>query len=160
MSSTEAANNFAEKQHFAEEVGLFFERSGLTRMAGRILGWLLVCDPPHQTITDLANALQASKGSISGMTRFLIHLGLIERFSLPGERRDYFRVRPDAWYFAMESKLAEVSRVREMAERGLELLDDEDPANRQRLEEMRDIHAFFEREIPLMLVRWKQARPA
>ena len=60
----------------------------------------------------------------------------------------------------MESKLAEVSRVREMAERGLELLDDEAPANRQRLEEMRDIYAFFEREIPLMLVRWKQARPA
>ena len=57
MSPTDTADNFAEKQHFAEEVGLFFERSGMTRMAGRILGWLLVCDPPHQTLNDLAEAL-------------------------------------------------------------------------------------------------------
>ncbi|NLX09518.1 MAG: MarR family transcriptional regulator [Chloroflexi bacterium] len=160
MSPTDTADNFAEKQHFAEEVGLFFERSGMTRMAGRILGWLLVCDPPHQTLNDLAEALQASKGSISGMTRFLIHMGLIERFSLPGERRDYFRVRADAWYFAMESGLAEITRAREIAERGLQLLDDENPASQKRLEEMRDIYTFFEREIPLILARWKQDRSA
>ena len=53
-----------EKQ-FAEEVGIVFEQTGLPRMAGRILGWLLIAEPPHQSTEQLINALMASKGSIS-----------------------------------------------------------------------------------------------
>ncbi len=51
----------------------------VTRMAGRMLGWLLICDPPHQSMNAIADVLQASKGSISTMTRLLIQLDLIER---------------------------------------------------------------------------------
>ncbi|HEX7974611.1 MAG TPA: MarR family transcriptional regulator, partial [Anaerolineales bacterium] len=79
------------KQHFVEEVALVFEEIGIARMAGRILGWLLISNPPHQSADELAEALQASKGSISTMTRLLIQADLIERIGLPGERRDYFR---------------------------------------------------------------------
>ena len=67
-----------EEKHFVEEVGLFFEQSGMPRMAGRILGWLLISDPSHQTTSELAEVLLASKGSISTMTRLLIRIGLIE----------------------------------------------------------------------------------
>ncbi len=30
-------------------------------------------------------------------TRLLIQLGLIERIGLPGDRRDYFHIRPNIW---------------------------------------------------------------
>ena len=46
-----------DQQHFVEEVGLLFEHAGLPRMAGRILGWLLICDPPHQSPGELAEVL-------------------------------------------------------------------------------------------------------
>lgn len=48
-------------------------------MVGRALGWLLVCEPPEQSAAELAETLQASKGSISTATRVLLRLGFIER---------------------------------------------------------------------------------
>ena len=140
---------------FVEEIGLVFDRSGLTRMAGRILGWLLICDPPHQSMGEIAAVLRASKGSISSMTRFLIQVGLVERVSLSGERRDYFRIRSNAWVELMQAKMAEITHLRRLAEQGLELLDSDDPARRERLENMRDTYLFLEAEFPALLQRWQ-----
>lgn len=147
-----------EQKHFIEEVGLLFEMVGLPRMAGRVFGWLLISNPPHQSPSELAIVLQASKGSISTMTRLLVQIGLIERISLPGQRRDYFRIKLNAWSELTKQRMAQITAFRQLAERGLELLPDEDPNLRRRLEEMRDMHAFCERELPLMLDRWEQQR--
>jgi DNA-binding transcriptional regulator GbsR (MarR family) len=149
----------AEGKHFVEEVGIVFEQTGLPRMAGRILGWLLISDPPHQSTDELVEALMASKGSISTMTRLLIQTGLIERLSLPGVRHDYFRLRPDAWQHMIGRGLVdEIRMVRQLAEHGLKLLADKTPLTRQWLEEMRDVYTFLEREFPTLLERWEQER--
>jgi len=147
-----------EEKRFVEEVGIFFEQSGLPRMAGRILGWLLISDPPHQTTSELAEALIASKGSISTITRLLIRIGLIERTSLPGERHDYFRIKPGAWHQMVKDSLVQVTAARQLAEHGLELLGGKAHVNRLSLEEMRNMYAFFEREFPALLERWEQER--
>ncbi len=148
----------AEEKRFVEEVGIFFEQSGLPRMAGRILGWLLISDPSHQTTSELAEVLLASKGSISTMTRLLIRIGLIERTSLPGERHDYFRLKPSTWHQMFKDSLVQVTAARQLAEHGLELLEGKAHANRLSLEEMRNMYAFFERELPVLLERWEQER--
>jgi DNA-binding transcriptional regulator GbsR (MarR family) len=148
----------SKQQHFVEEVGLFFEQRGLPRMAGRILGWLLICDPPHQTAGELADALLASKGSISSMTRMLIRLGIIERTSLPGQRRDYFLIKPDAWNAVMKESLARVSEFRSLLERGMEMLEGKAPQIKRRLEGMRNLYVFWEREWLAVLERWEQER--
>jgi len=150
-----------EEKQFVEEVGIVFEQTGLPRMAGRILGWLLLSDPLHQSTDELAEALMASKGSISTMTRFLIRIGLIERISLPGQRRDYFRLRPDAWRYMIRHGLEdEIKMFRQLAEHGLELLGDATSMTRKWLEEMRDKYAFFELEFPALLERWEQEHNA
>ncbi|MFP4440338.1 MAG: GbsR/MarR family transcriptional regulator [Chloroflexaceae bacterium] len=148
----------SEQQQFIEAVGLSFEQAGLPRMAGRILGWLLICDPPHQSPGELAEVLQASKGSISSMTRLLEQIGLIERLSLPGERRDYFRIRSESWTALFKRRMELVSNFRQLADRGLELLSEHTPEQRRRLEEMRNMYAFFEYEVPRLLERWEQER--
>jgi len=145
-----------EKQRFVEEVGIFFEQSGMPRMAGRILGWLLISDSPHQMTGELTEALMASKGSISTMTRFLIRIRLIERISLPGQRRDYFRFKSGAWHRWLKEGLVQTTTARQLAERGLELLEGKSQLNRQGLEEMRDMYAFFEQEFPALVERWEQ----
>jgi len=92
-----------KEKYFVEEVGVFFKQNGLPRMAGRIFGWLLVSDMPHQSIDELAEALTVSKGSVSAMLRPLIQIGLIERLSRLGVRHDYFQIRTGAWcYFINE----------------------------------------------------------
>lgn len=146
------------EQHFVEEVGLFFAQWGLPRMAGRILGWLLICDPPHQSMNELAGALHASKGSISTMTRLLTQYGLIERVALPHQRRDYVQVRPGIWTDALHQRMLATAAFRQLAERGLTLLADPDASRGERLREMRDIYAFFERELPLLIERWQRER--
>ena len=149
----------AERQQFVEEVGIVFEQTGLPRMAGRIFGWLLIADPPHQSTDQLAEALLASKGSISTMTRLLIQISLIERLSLPGIRHSYFRLRPDALRHMMRHGVEdEVKMFRQLAERGLKLVADGTSLTRKWLEEMRDEYAFFERELPALLERWEQQR--
>lgn len=135
-----------------------FELVGLPRMSGRIFGWLLISDPPQQSTSDLAGVLQASKGSISTMTRLLIQIGLIERVSLPGERRDYFQIKPQAWSQITKQRIAQITAFRQLAEKGLSLLEDVPTASKERLQEMRDIHAFWERELPLLDDRWEQER--
>jgi len=146
-----------EAKHFVEEAGLLFELMGLPRMAGRIFGWLLISNPPHQSLGELAESLQASKGSVSTMTRLLIQISLIERISLPGKRRDYFRIKINAWSQLTEQRLAQITAFRQLAERGLKLFEEENPL-RLRLEEMRDIHAFWERELPVLNDRWEEER--
>ena len=147
-----------EVKRFVEEVGICFEEMSLPRMAGRIIGWLFISDPPHQSIDELAEALMASKGSISTMTRLLIQFNLIERFSLPGIRHDYFRIRPAGWYYLAKQRGDQIKVMRQLCERALELLEGEAQGNRKWLEEMRDMYAFFEREFPALVERWEQAR--
>jgi len=147
-----------EEKNFVEEVGLVFEQTGMPRMAGRILGWLLISDPPHQSMDEVAEALMASKGSISTMTRLLIRIGLIERLSLPGVRHDYFRIRTGAWHHLTKQSVEQITIVRQLAERGLKLMEGKSQLTRQWLEEMRDIYVFFEREYPALLERWEQER--
>ncbi len=146
-----------QEKQFAEEVGIVFEQTGMPRMAGRILGWLLIADPSHQSTEQITEALLASKGSISTMTRLLIQFGLIERLSLPGVRHDYFRLRSDAWQHMIGRGLTgEITMVRHLAERGLELLGDKTPTTRKWLEEMLDVYTFLEQEFPALLERWEK----
>lgn len=149
-----------EQMHFVEEVGLMFEMVGLPRMSGRIFGWLLISNPAQQSHTELAEILQASKGSISTMSRLLIQIGLIERVSLPGERRDYFQIKPHAWSQMTKQRIAQITAFRQLAEKGLTLLEDAPPNLQKRLQEMRDIHAFLERELPLLDERWELEQQA
>ena len=48
---------------FIDATGTWISSSyGMTRMTGRVLGWLLVCDPVEQTAAQLSAALDASAG--------------------------------------------------------------------------------------------------
>jgi DNA-binding transcriptional regulator GbsR (MarR family) len=88
-------NRLDELMSFADEVGLFYEHLGLPRAWGRVLGWLLVCDPDRQSADDLAAVLHASSGSAA--TRALTRMGYVERQTKPGDRRTYYRTRPGTW---------------------------------------------------------------
>ncbi|HJW84186.1 MAG TPA: MarR family transcriptional regulator, partial [Anaerolineae bacterium] len=143
-------------RQFVEQAGLLFEGLGVPRMAGRILGWLLICDPPYQSMGDLVEALQASKSSISTMLRLLAQSGLIERTSLPGHRRDQFVLHSSMWHNLFRARMAQHTAFRTLAERGLALIEDRNPEQRTRLAQMRDVHAFVEREYPALLGRWER----
>jgi DNA-binding transcriptional regulator GbsR (MarR family) len=154
----DGSSSQADKKHFVEDVGLAFEEEGLPRMAGRILGWLLVSEVPQVSLQELAEILHASKGSISTMSRLLMRMSVVERVSLPGERRDYIRLKPGSWSDWFAEETVKIGALRQLAEHGLELLESKSPVSRERLEEMRDLFAFLEQEYPILLERWEKKR--
>ena len=145
-----------ERSRYVEEFGLLFGQFGLPRMLGRVLGVLMISDPPERSAEELAQELGASRGSISQTTRSLIQMSLVQRWSRPGERRDYFRIKPGAWHEIMRREMESLGSFRNMAERGLDLLDSEDPHARRSLEEMRDFYTYWELEMPAVLERWEK----
>jgi len=147
-----------EEMQFVEEAGMAFEETGLPRMAGRIFGWLLIADPPHQSPDQLATALLASKGSISSITRLLIQTGLIERLSLPGVRHDYFRVSENACRKMVGHGIEdEIRMMHRLACHGLEVLGNEKRTLKW-LKEMKAWYGFLERELPALLKRWEKEK--
>jgi DNA-binding transcriptional regulator GbsR (MarR family) len=144
---------YYEEKHFIEDISLFFEQMGLPRMAGRILGVLLISDPPEQSLNDLSEVLQASKSSISTNTRLLTEMGLIERVAASVPRQAYFRFKAGGWVVFMRYRLRLLASLHQIAEQGLELLHDQDPVLRQRLQEAHDMFSLIEEELPALLER-------
>ena len=143
------------ERHFIEQVGLFYEGAGLPRMAGRILGVLLVCDPLQQGAKQLAEVLDASKASISTNTRLLVQVGLVDRVALRGERGAHYMIREGCWSSVLEFKLRATTAFLGIAEEGLDVLADASPERRARLEEVHDLYTFFEEELPALMARWR-----
>jgi DNA-binding transcriptional regulator GbsR (MarR family) len=144
---------------YVEEVALFFEQAGMPRIAGRILGYLLVCEPPYRSAAELAHELGVSRGSVSTMSRMLREAGLIEPAPLPGERATYLQVSDDGFERVFERQIQQVAAFSALADRGLELLSEEPAERSRRLRSMRAIYAFYEREMPALLERWREERP-
>jgi DNA-binding transcriptional regulator GbsR (MarR family) len=140
---------------FCEDMGILMEDTGLPRMGGRLLGHLLICEPPHQSAAEIGAALRASKGTVSTMTRMLINMGIVERVGVPQRRESYFRVRPGVWSGLLEVQSDKISMARALAARGISMLEAEGPPADGRLREMHDLYCFLERELPLLLERWK-----
>jgi DNA-binding transcriptional regulator GbsR (MarR family) len=147
------------ERSFIEEVGVLFENTGLPRMAGRMFGWLLIADPPFQSPSEIAEALMASKGSISTSVHLLTQLGMIERYVVPGERHDHFRLREDAGKRMVQRGLEEEIRMfHDLAERGLRLMHHESSPRRQWLMQIHDRYAFLETEFPALLERYEKEK--
>jgi len=143
---------------FVEEFALAYEAAGIPRTAGRILGWLMVCDPPEQTTSQLVEALGSSKASISTMTRLLVQMHLIERVPRRGSRQDYFRIRPGTWSERVKNGLAGLSLYKSLAEKGLRLLENAPPQRSERLQEMRDLYTFFAEELQGLFERYERKK--
>jgi DNA-binding transcriptional regulator GbsR (MarR family) len=145
--------HYYEQQHFIEDISLYFEQMGLPRMAGRVLGVLLICNPPAQSLTDLCEILQASKSSISTTARLLTEMGLIERAPSPVPRQVYFQFKPGGWVVFIRQRLKLWASLHDIAEEGLELLHDQDPELRSRFQEAHDMFSVIEEELPTLLER-------
>lgn len=144
---------YFEEKHFVEDISLYFEQMGLPRTAGRVLGVLLISDPPAQSLTDLCALLGASKSAVSTTTRLLIEMDLIERVPSPLPRQVYFQFRPGGWAVFIRQRLKLWASLHQIAEQGLDLLRDKDPALQRRLQEAHDMFSLLEEELPALLER-------
>ncbi|MFF5212183.1 GbsR/MarR family transcriptional regulator [Streptosporangium sp. NPDC000396] len=107
---------------WVERVATFVsEEWGLAPITGRILGWLMACDPPEQTAGEIAEAIGASRASLTSNMQLLTSIRLVRRFRKTGERNVYYRIEDDAWSKVIRQKLAAFTAFERLAEDGLKL---------------------------------------
>jgi DNA-binding transcriptional regulator GbsR (MarR family) len=145
---------------FVEQMGGYFESNGLTRLAGRLLGWLLVCRPERQSAEDLAAALDASSGGISTNVRTLIQFGYVERLALAGDRRTYYRLRPNAFAAGERQRVRSMADLTVMADAGLRAMRGSPAGSTRRLEEMRSLLSYMQQALVDALDRFGAAGDA
>src|SRR4029079_10563276 len=123
-------------------------------------GYLLICEPPEQTAAQIAEALRASRGAISGTARLLEGPGLIRRTTRRGDRREYFSAPAEALDSMLASAGSIYRQMREIAERGLAVTQGRSPESRARLQEFHDVMAFVEQEVPRVIGEFLRDRAA
>jgi DNA-binding transcriptional regulator GbsR (MarR family) len=138
-----------------EEVGLLYERLGQQRISGLVIGYLLICDPPHQSLAQLQMALGVSAGSVSTVVRKLEAYGFLERAAVPGSRRRHYRIAEGSWRRTAAARLHEIGNMRRIAERGISLIPSGSRRRGARLQEMKAFYAFLEREMSALFRRWE-----
>jgi DNA-binding transcriptional regulator GbsR (MarR family) len=120
---------------FIERSGLLWQRDGLPRIAGRIFALTLISPEPC-SLDDIAETLGVSKASVSNDARMLEKLGFIERVSLPGDRRDYYRINGQSLERSLEARVQRVRDFQELLDTGMRL-PIKNPEVRERLEDHR-----------------------
>ena len=135
MPEPEAEQLSPALREFVESMGVYFERYGLARIGGRILGLLMVADRPL-SLDDMAGMLQVSRASISTNMRLITASNLAEQVSLPGDRRDYYRFGPDTWERALTTEVEAIYWLRRIGERGLAAARASESTAREHLEDL------------------------
>lgn len=76
-------------EQFIEQMGFMTQEDGLPRIAGQVLGYLLVEGEPR-TLAEITDALRISKASASTNCRQLADKGILTRVATRGSRADSY----------------------------------------------------------------------
>ena len=145
---------------FADHMGRFYARRyAYPPMVGRLVGYLAVCDPPDQTIGELAEALLASRSAIAGAVKTLEVTDTIRRTRSAGERMD--RVRLDgSSQKAQGFDISEYRELGDLAREGLAVVAEAPLERRALLLELSAFADFLCEQLPVLEDDWIARRDA
>ena len=160
MSAILAAMPTDEQLTFADHVGRYFMREQhVPPVAGRLLGYLAVCEPAAQTINDLCEALLASRSAITNAVKALETMRQVRRTRTAGERMD--RVRIDlSTPQSMGLDVTEYEELRDLTREGLEVLRNTPAERRAVLLETAAFADFVIEQVVRMRQEWEARRRA
>jgi len=143
---------------YGDHTGRFYtQRYGMAPVVGRLIGYLAICDPREQSISELAESLLASRSAIANALVHLETFGLVRRSRAAGERMD--RVRIDLSVSnAMGFDMSEYQQQGALAGEGLDLLADAPPERRAILLEWAAFADFLVERLPVLEREWTERR--
>jgi DNA-binding MarR family transcriptional regulator len=138
----------------SDHVGRFYaERYGFPPVAGRLIGYLYVCEPAQQSINDIADFLLTSRSAINNAVKMLATQKLIHRSRPAGTRADLIGLNPLGWE-NMGFDRTEYLQMASLAREGLELLGNASPERRQALEVVVSLNEFLAERLPQLYEEW------
>jgi len=146
--------NNDDKLLFTEHVGRFYAKQyGFPPVVGRLLGYLLVCEPMEQSINDLASALLTSRSAIAGAVKMLEIYHAVNRSRPAGSRVDLISITSGGWE-RNGFETAEYEAQATLAQEGLEILKDASPERREALEGYQMLSEFLISYMSKMREEW------
>ena len=130
---------------FTDRMADFYAREyGFPPVAGRVLGYLLICQPPEQTVAGLSEAL-------------LARYHVVRRTRSAGQRMDHITLDPralDPTGFAGATYQEQATLARE----ALAMLEDGPSGRRSMIEEGAAFYDFLAERMPALLTEWHARR--
>jgi len=143
---------------FTDRMADFYAREyGFPPVAGRVLGYLLICQPPEQTVAGLSEALLASRSAITGAVALLARYHAVRRARSAGQRMDHITLDPaalDPTGFAGATYQEQATLARE----ALAMLEDGPSERRSMIEEGAAFYDFLAERMPALLTEWHARR--
>jgi DNA-binding IclR family transcriptional regulator len=82
----------------------------------------MICDPPQQSAGQIADAIGASRASLTTSLRLLAAAGFVRRDAQPGDRVTRYRVDDDAWETVLRRRVETLLTFRDIAAAGMDLV--------------------------------------
>lgn len=142
---------------FIDRLGSSAESDGLSPIAGRLFGTLLLATEPR-SLDELAESLGVSKASVSTDARRLLERNIVERVSRPGDRRDYYQLAPDFFAQVIRARVSRWRRLHDLVQGLRNASPTLSPVVRERLDSVHDIHTFVVERIEQALAEWEAAQ--
>lgn len=130
------------------------EQAGFPHGMARVYSALTLAEGEGLSTGELIEELGISKASVSNAMQFLVGTDLVERYRVRGSREAHYRILKGRWGDILARKFAATSYVRSVAEEAMAAVDSS--AARERLEEMRDVYAFFEKGFEHVMQRFNE----
>lgn len=147
-----------DQLQFADQIGQFYVAElDFPPVAGRMLGYLAVCDPAAQSINALAEALLVSRSAIVQAVTLLETRNLVRRSRSRGDRVDKITAVIDVSIFEDDLDASGYADQAVLLRQGSALLDAEDD-RRQSLEDVADFYEFIGTRLPQLKTEWRAQR--
>ena len=142
---------------FIEKFCMVAEQDGFPRIAGRIMGFLMINEGPY-TLDEMADDLQISKTSASTNARLLEQQGVIEKVVKSGDRRDFYRLADDHWERMFDIAMKRMQKFHDVLDKTIESLPTDQEYGRKRLSEAQRFHAFILNNFEHRIEEWRHER--
>lgn len=140
-----------------EETGMLFENLGTTRMAGRILGYLMVNESTRISFDDLVRGLKASKSSISTNLKVLQQMNYLRAVSLPYDRKTYYTLNNNvSWTEHIRARSGAIGLFTRLFEKALQMRGNKADSSAEWLRMAMRFYHFSERMVPVIMDAWEK----
>ena len=150
-------NEIDAGREIIEETGMLFESLGTTRMAGRILGYLMVNESPRISFDDLVRGLKASKSSISTNLKVLQQMNYLRAVSLPYDRKTYYMLNNSvSWSEHIRARSGTIGLFTRLFEKALQMRGNKADSSAEWLRMAMRFYHFSERMVPVIMDAWEK----
>lgn len=127
---------------FLDHAECLMRGMGLPEGMGRLVSWLMICEPACQRPEEIAQALGLPAGAVTAQLEQLLAAETVERVQLPEQSGACYALRsPQA---LIERRIRQMGELRGLLDEGLALVGDDSPDVRDRLSAFQAMYQRFD----------------